>query len=126
MNTHVRVVAWLWILNGLLSICMAVSSLIFINTGTVDTGLQDTLPFSIGSVCFFLPGVIAYLLAGWGLLNYKNWARILAIIVAIFNLILFPIGTAIGIYTLVIMFNKETEALFRGEAPPAEMGGVSS
>ena len=107
MNTHVRVVAWLWILNGLLSICMAVSSLVFLTTGLVDTGMEDSLLFSVGSVCFFLPGVIAYILAGWGLLNYKNWARILAIILAIFNLLLFPIGTAIGIYTLVILFNRK-------------------
>jgi hypothetical protein len=31
---------------------------------------------------------------------------------AILNLILFPIGTAIGIYTLSAMFNDETKALF--------------
>jgi hypothetical protein len=28
------------------------------------------------------------------------------------NLILFPIGTVIGIYTLWVMFNDEAEALF--------------
>jgi hypothetical protein len=125
MDKHVKVVAWLWILNGLLSICMAISSLVFFTTGLVDTGMEDSLLFSVGSVCFFLPGIIAYILAGWGLLNYKNWARILAIILAVLNLILFPIGTAIGIYTLIIMFNKETEALFRGETPAPDMGEIS-
>jgi len=76
-------------------------------------------------VCFFLPGIIAYVVAGYGLLNYKSWARILSIILAILNLILFPIGTALGIYTLIIMFNEETKALFRGEGTPAEMEEVS-
>jgi len=32
---------------------------------------------------------------------------------------------ALGIYTLIIMFNKETVALFRGDVTPAEMEEVS-
>jgi hypothetical protein len=122
INTQVKVVAWLWMANGLLSVCMAVSSLGFINLDVLDTGIDDPLFFSFGSLCFFLPGVIANILAGWGLLNYKNWARILVIILAVLNLLLFPIGTTIGIYALIIMFIKETEVLFRGETPAAEMG----
>ena len=68
-----------------------------------------------------LPGIVA----GVGLLKFRPWARILAIILAIINLFLFPIGTALGIYTLIIMFNDETKALFRGEVAPAEMEEVS-
>ena len=119
MNTHVKVVGWLWIINGVLSILMLLAGLIIVNLNV--SGSQDSLLASIGSVCFFLPGIIAYPLAGYGLLKFKGWARILAIILAIFNLILFPIGTALGIYTLVIMFNKETEAIFRGEVAPSEI-----
>ena len=123
MNTHVKVVGWLWIFNGLLSILMAIIGLVIINLNVPDAG--DSLLASAGAVCFFVPGVIAYILAGYGLLNYKGWARILAMILAILNLILFPIGTAIGIYTLIIMFNKETVALFRGGVTPAETEVVS-
>jgi fructose-specific phosphotransferase system IIC component len=112
MDTHVKVVGWLWIANGLLSILMAVIGLAVINWPGVIPGEQDSLLASIGAVCCFLPGIIAYVLAGYGLLKYKSWARILAIILAILNLILFPIGTAIGIYTLWAMFNDETKALF--------------
>ena len=39
---------------------------------------------------------IALVAAGWGLLQMKQWARWLAFILAIFTLILFPIGTVIG------------------------------
>ena len=42
-----------------------------------------------------LPG----LLAGYGLLTRKPWARILAIVVGILSLLNFPVGTAIGLYT---------------------------
>ena len=125
MDTHVKVVGWLWIANGLLSILMAIIGLVVINWPGMIPGPRDTILASVGALCFFLPGIIAYIVAGYGLLKYKGWARILAIILAILNLILFPIGTALGIYTLIIMFNGETEALFRGEAAPAELEEVN-
>ena len=125
MNTNVKVVGWLWIANGALSILMLFIGLLVINWPGLIPNARDSFLASFGALCFFLPGVIAYILAGFGLLKYKSWARILAIILAILNLILFPIGTALGIYTLVIMFNDEAEALFRGESSPVEMEQVS-
>ena len=121
MNSHVKVVGWLWIANGVLSILMALIGLTVINWPGLIPNARDSILASLGALCFFLPGVIAYVLAGYGLLKYKSWARILAIILAILNLILFPIGTALGIYTLVIMFNEEANALFRDEVATADM-----
>jgi hypothetical protein len=121
MNTNVKVVGWLWIANGVLSILMALIGLTVINWPGLIPSARDSILASLGALCFFLPGVIVYVLAGYGLLKYKSWARILAIILAILNLILFPIGTALGIYTLVIMFNDEAEALFSGQVAPTEM-----
>jgi hypothetical protein len=43
------------------------------------------------------------LIAGYGLLNRAPWGRTLAIIAAIFALIKFPLGTALGIYTLWVL-----------------------
>jgi hypothetical protein len=43
------------------------------------------------------------LAAGYGLLNRAPWGRIVAIIAAIFTLIKFPLGTALGIYTLWVL-----------------------
>jgi fructose-specific phosphotransferase system IIC component len=115
MNTHVKVVGWLWIVNGLLSILMAVTGLAIINWPGVVSDSGDALLASSGVLCFFLPGIIAYIVVGYGVLKYKAWARILAIVLALLNLILFPIGTVIGIYTLWVMFNDEAEALFEAE-----------
>lgn len=56
-----------------------------------------------------LVGVITVLAAGLAilvgisLLNRKPWARPLAIVVAILALFKFPIGTALGIYTLWVL-----------------------
>ena len=114
MNTHVKVVGWLWIANGVVSILMAIIGLAVINWPGVISGAQDSLLASAGVLCCFpgILGIIANIAAGYGLLNYKSWARILVIILAILNLIWFPIGTVIGIYTLWAMFNDETKALF--------------
>ena len=43
------------------------------------------------------------LVAGYGLLNRRPWGRIVAIVAAILALIKFPLGTALGIYTLWVL-----------------------
>jgi hypothetical protein len=89
---------------------------------------QDSILVTSGILCVFIPGIIADFVAGYGLLKYKAWARILSIILAVINLVFLCaliLPAALGIYTLVIMFNKETKALFTGEVTPAEMEEVS-
>jgi hypothetical protein len=56
---------------------------------------------------------IPYIICGWGLLKLRPWSRIFAIILAAISLIRIPFGTIFGIYALIILFNKETEALFQ-------------
>jgi hypothetical protein len=76
---------------------------------------------ALGAVLVVLgiPGVIG----GWGLIHYKGWARILVIILSILHLPGIPIGTAIGVYGLWVLFNDDTKRLFGavvpvGYAPP--------
>lgn len=52
------------------------------------------------------------IIGGWGMLKFRPWARILMIIVSALNLLHFPIGTALGIYGLIILLNEETRRLF--------------
>jgi len=49
---------------------------------------------------------IAGLIAGLGLMTFKPWARVLAIILGCINLIHIPFGTALGIYTLWVLFSS--------------------
>jgi len=70
-------------------------------------------------VALGIPGVIA----GWGLMNFRPWARILVIILSILHLPSIPLGTAIGVYGLWVLFNDDTKRLFGvavpvGYAPP--------
>lgn len=69
--------------------------------------------FSVGTllVIFGLPGIAA----GYGLLKRHSWSRGLAIAVGILNLFNVPIGTVIGIYTLVVLMQGEAAAYFENE-----------
>ena len=46
-------------------------------------------------------------------MNYREWGRILGIVVAVIELVNVPIGTAIGIYGLWVLLNTQTIELFR-------------
>jgi hypothetical protein len=63
-------------------------------------------------VVWSLPGVIV----GIGLLKRRPWARIGGIVVAVLSLVAFPFGTAVGAYSLWVLFSPDTERLF---TPPS-------
>jgi hypothetical protein len=50
--------------------------------------------------------------AGWGLLHHEPWGRIVAIVVAFLSLLKFPIGTAMGIWTLVMLLGYRNSTLY--------------
>jgi len=123
MTTHVKVVAVLYLFLsafGLLA-ALAVSMAFGLAGGIVGAnadaegaaiavpiiGLTGTM-LVVFLVLTSLPGLIA----GVGLLKFRSWARVLGIVVAILNLIHIPIGTAVGIYALWVLLNRESERLF--------------
>ena len=123
MDKHVKIVGWLWIVNGALGIFLVIPGLIILNGTWSIPNTQDAVMVTIGSLCFFLPEIIADFIAGYGVLKIQNWARILVIILAIFNLVFMCwmiIPAVVSIYTLIIMFNQETAALFKGEITSVE------
>jgi hypothetical protein len=62
---------------------------------------------------FLLAAAVGGALAGWGLLNYRPWARTLALIMGVISLIHVPLGTALGIYTLWVLLPAESEREYR-------------
>ena len=59
-------------------------------------------------VIIALPGI----LGGVGLLYRKNWARLLIIVISVFDLLNVPVGTAIGIYSIWVLMDKENVEIF--------------
>jgi len=65
-----------------------------------------------GALVLALMGVV-YIYLGKAIKEYKMWAKILQIILAILGVFSFPIGTVIGIFMLwVLLVKKETKNLF--------------
>lgn len=119
MRTHVTILAWLQILMGLLDLLMALALF------GVVAGLGALLGAFGGAGGVILGGVVGTvaaavmavtaipnLLAGYGLLQYRNWARILALVLAVLNGLKFPWGTAVAVYTLWVLLDGRTRALF--------------
>jgi hypothetical protein len=52
------------------------------------------------------------LAAGWGLLERSQWGRIVAIVAAFLCLLRFPFGTALGIWTLVVLLGYRNTTLY--------------
>jgi hypothetical protein len=61
---------------------------------------------------FLLVRVGLAALAGWGLLERTQWGRIVAIVAAILCLLKFPFGTAMGIWTLVVLLGYRNSTLY--------------
>lgn len=61
-----------------------------------------------------LPAIIG----GWGLLNYRPWARVLVIVLSVLHLLHVPFGTAIGVYGLWALLGEEGQRAFSPQAAP--------
>ena len=47
--------------------------------------------------------------AGWGLMKYEYWARVVALVLAFISLFNIPFGTAIGVYTMWVLLPGESQ-----------------
>ena len=126
MKMHINILGWLFIgcgvLFGLLGIAM-------IFAGQIIERMPILWPAEFPFTMVHFAGWIAAVAglttialaagvaaAGAGLLQYKGWARVLSIIMAIFLLFKFPVGTAIGIYALWVLFSHEGQEYYKARA----------
>lgn len=82
------------------------------NGATILSLIADIL--AIGFIILSVPGI----LAGMGLYKRKEWARILTLILSIFELFSFPFGTAIGVFSIWVLVQPETVAVFNKTGTP--------
>lgn len=113
METHKRILAILYIISGALQIIglLFVSLFMsFIIPFIMEEAGPDAewvfvwlVPFiRIIAVVVILFFSIPSIIGGVGLLNSKSWALTLLLVLGCFKLFSFPIGTAIGIYTIYV------------------------
>lgn len=116
MEGHVRTVASLHIALSILGFLLSIviySVLNLIGNFVDEKEAQVVLSIVANVVAISLfvlsiPGLIG----GIGLFKFKEWARILVLIVSALKLLNFPIGTAVGVYSIWVLVQKETTELF--------------
>jgi hypothetical protein len=122
MREHIRILGILNLIMGCLTafgalvVFAVMGGLAGIITASGDADAQRVgapLMAGIGvAVSVFLLILSApTLIGGWGLLKFKPWSRILMIIVSIFHLFHIPLGTALGVYGLWVLFNDEARRI---------------
>lgn len=117
MEGNVKTLGILWIIYGALGALMGIFVFaFFFGLSFLPNDYEG--PIILRSLAIGGGGLITILslpeiIAGYALLKFKEWGRILALAVAFLNLIWFPIGTALGIYTIIILLKDESIALFR-------------
>lgn len=121
MEKHVRLIGILWIIYGGLGVLFAWAVFLLFFGISFVPDLGQLAPailrlFAIAVVFLFLVLALPELIAGIGLLNFREWGRLLTLIVSFFNLLNFPLGTALSIYSFVVLIKEETAALFRRPA----------
>jgi len=123
MLTHVKVIAWLHIIFGLFTACIALLVFGGVVVGSMFSGsvmgmIGGSILGSFLGLFLGLRGAVG-IIAGWGLLTLRPWARILTIVLAILSIFSFPWGTALSVYTLWVLFSSDGAALFQQPRPSA-------
>lgn len=121
MDSHKRVLGILYVISGALTILILAGVSLFFNAifgfamQEVDADERWVLEL-IQTIMQFLPIILIILfgvpsiIAGIGLLNQQKWALLLALILGCFKLFNFPIGTALGVYTIWVYAEDQKQA----------------
>ncbi|HEV2287538.1 MAG TPA: hypothetical protein VGR81_01135 [Candidatus Acidoferrales bacterium] len=129
VDAHIRTLGILWVVAALLRL-LEVGWIWFAGRMIVPSVLGSVLPgftqgspldrvvmggIAFASALFVLQAALAFITA-WGLLERQNWGRIVGIIAGILSLLRFPLGTALGIYTLWVLLPASSEIEYRNMA----------
>jgi hypothetical protein len=126
MKDHIKIIGILWVVLGAFYLCLAFFAfLVFFGVAIIpNLDIEPGLLRLIGIIASSFLGLIGLpqIIGGLGLIQRKEWARILMLVVSFLSLFHVPFGTALGVYTMIVLFNPATVRLFQtGEAaaPPS-------
>ena len=122
MTTHIKVLGILHLVLGFLLVLGGLFGMVFFGGLATLVGIRERAPDAlvgvsvlagiggivlVAAVLLAVPGLVA----GFGLLQFRPWARILTIILSALELLNVPFGTALGIYGLWVLTQPESERL---------------
>ena len=115
-----------WVILGVFCLGLAFLALLFFFGVAQIPNVEDVGPGAlriIGILASSFLGLIGLpqIIGGLGLLQHKEWARILMLVVSFLSLYHVPFGTFLGVYSMIILFNPETIRQFQaGTAAPVQ------
>lgn len=130
MRDHIKIVGILNMVLGGLGLLGALAIFAVFGglagvAGFSNSGTDGLAPAGLlAAIGVFIAGVVLVislpqLIGGWGLINYKPWARPLMIVVSVLMLLHVPVGTALGVYGLWALLSDESKYLFANGGHPA-------
>ena len=129
MRDHIRTIGILNMVMGGLAALIGIAGFFILGgiagavgfSGDSDSRMAAPIlaTIGLGIAIFFMVLALPSLIAGWGLMNFKPWARVLMIVVSFFHLFNIPIGTALGVYGLWALLSDEGRRLFETHPLPA-------
>lgn len=122
--SHLRLLMVLWLAQGVLHLLASLVPGVFLWLLTILAA--EGIPIAVNRVAptqmegvgvLLLLGMVAWTVAclavAWGLLNYSRWARTFAIVIGAIALMAYPLGTALGIYTLWVLLPEASADEYR-------------
>jgi len=109
MKDHVKVIGILWIIFGASCLCLALFAfLVFFGVAQIPN--VDVEPGVLRLIGLFVSAFIGLIglpqiIGGFGLIQHREWARILMLVISFISLPHVPFGTALGVYSLIILFH---------------------
>jgi hypothetical protein len=124
---RVKALSTVWFIYGGLSLALGVLGMTFA-TAFFNGGFSPFMhgPWAHGPINpqWFGPAIIHFawvmiilrsglaFAAGWGLMERAPWGRVVAIVAAFLNILKIPFGTAIAIWTLVMLLGYRNTTLY--------------
>jgi polyferredoxin len=117
MKKHVTVVGALHIGFGILGLIGALAAFFALRFAMGVVGSEEIPATVLSFLSISVPLLIGFmstlgLVGGIALFSYKNWARILVLIIAAMGCLNIPIGTLKGVYSIWVLMQDETAKLF--------------
>ena len=109
MSKHLKILGCLFLAR---SVIMLIIVFVVKNYARINSDLV--------SIVLIIVGIIALgdIICGYGLLTKQPWGRILGLIMSFLGLCSLPIGTALGIYGMWTLFDKDTIVLLNSDNQP--------
>jgi hypothetical protein len=125
---RIKALSTVWFIYGGLTLALGIVGMTFANAWLNGGGFGPWMhgPWAHGPVNpqWFGPAIIHFawvmiilrsalaFAAGWGLMEHAPWGRVVAIVAAFLSILKIPFGTAIAIWTLVMLLGYRNTTLY--------------